>query len=691
MLVLSACASKSRATKGAGKAQTAQQRNELSAFADLEDRRSLGDGRLLQAAITNADPVVRKRALLALGRIQDPHTAGALVEALSDPDASVRTEAAFAVGLLGLSWSPLGDEQKTRLATALLEKEGTETDAAARYALLEAMGRVATPALVERLTDRLGASPADQARAALSLGVAAKSKTPVPTRAYSSLAELLKKENAVATRYGGAYALMQTKNAAARTHLLACVSDDASEVRALCVKGLGDVSTDSDAVVLRKLIDDGDYRVAVEATRSLARLAGRCKSSTCLAVGALTDLNFRVERLLRGDTAGGGQPLLALAQAELPQQARPLLVTLRSQLGAAKTATDAKVKKDAANLDCRLAAAIDRLGGALNEVLSCGYGSVDEARRLQLGLQALNESGFRPSDAGKFFNSVGSYVLHPDARVKLAAVELLGSINTSASMEKLRPLLLSSDVVLAASAASSLAKLGDKTQVTLIRQLGQKVSSQADVAPMVAEALATLDGKEAVGDLEAWLKSPHAAVRQAAADALTTLKGSPVVAERVEAPPSTTKFQPVPAGAKLIVSTEKGEFEIALYADDAPRTSANLFALARKGFFRNLSFHRVVPDFVVQGGDPRGDGNGGPGYTLRCEVNHKPYARNVVGMALSGKDTGGSQFFVTTAAQPHLDGRYTTFGEVVKGQEVVDALLEGDKILEVRATPEPRG
>ena len=136
-----------------------------------------------------------------------------------------------------------------------------------------------------------------------------------------------------------------------------------------------------------------------------------------------------------------------------------------------------------------------------------------------------------------------------------------------------------------------------------------------------------------------------------------------------------------------MVTTEKGEFEIALYGDEAPLTSANLFTLARKGFFRNLTFHRVVPDFVAQGGDPRGDGNGGPGYTIRCEVNHKPYGRGVVGMALSGKDTGGSQFFVTAAPQPHLDGRYTAFGEVTKGQEVVDALLEGDQIIEVRATP----
>lgn len=690
MIVLSACASKSGAAK-TGKSQPANTANELQLFAELEDRRSLGDGRLMQAAITATDPVLRKRALLALGRIQDPNTAGALIEGLSDPDASVRAEAAFAIGLLGLSWQPLNDDLKARLATALLEKEGGETDAATRVAILEAMGRVATPQLVERLVDRLGGAPEVQGRAALSIGVAAKTKVAIPPRAFAALGDLLRKDNPVSSRYGGAYALMQTKHDGARTLLLTCLGDDASEVRALCAKGLADIGTDSDAVALRKLIDDPDYRVAVEATRSLARISTRCRSSACVAIGAMTDLNLRVDRLIHGDSAGGGQPLLALTQAELPPFARPLLVTLRAQLGAAKTSTDARMKKDAGNLDCRFAAALDRLGGSMTEVLNCGYGTVEEARRLQLGLQALNDSKARPADTKKLLEAVGSYVLHPDARVKLAAVELLGSINAPASMEKLRPQLLSTDLVLAAAAATSLSKLGDTTQVTLIRQLGQKVAGQADVAPAVAEALAALNGREAIGDLEGWLQSPHAAVRQAAAEALTTLKGTPVTAERVEAPASTTKFRPAPANAKLVVVTEKGEFEIALYTVDAPRTAANAFALAGRGFFKNLTFHRVVPDFVVQGGDPRGDGNGGPGYTVRCEVNRRPYARNVVGMALSGKDTGGSQFFVTTAAQPHLDGRYTTFGEVVRGQEVIDALLEGDRILEVRATPAPRG
>lgn len=128
------------------------------------------------------------------------------------------------------------------------------------------------------------------------------------------------------------------------------------------------------------------------------------------------------------------------------------------------------------------------------------------------------------------------------------------------------------------------------------------------------------------------------------------------------------------------LSTGKGSFTIELLPDDAPLNVDNFVQLAKGGYFNGIVFHRVVPNFVVQGGDPHGDGNGGPGYSIRCEINEVPYERGAVGMALSGKDTGGSQWFVTHAPQPHLDGGYTVFGRVVKGMDVVDNIARGDLI-----------
>jgi cyclophilin family peptidyl-prolyl cis-trans isomerase len=132
------------------------------------------------------------------------------------------------------------------------------------------------------------------------------------------------------------------------------------------------------------------------------------------------------------------------------------------------------------------------------------------------------------------------------------------------------------------------------------------------------------------------------------------------------------------------LETDRGTVEIELAILDAPLTVANFIALARKGFFDGTAIHRIVPDFVVQDGDPRGDGEGGPGYTIRDEINERPYLRGTVGMALDWEDTGGSQFFITHSPQPHLDGRYTVFGQVVAGMDVVDRLVPWDVIRRVR-------
>ena len=117
---------------------------------------------------------------------------------------------------------------------------------------------------------------------------------------------------------------------------------------------------------------------------------------------------------------------------------------------------------------------------------------------------------------------------------------------------------------------------------------------------------------------------------------------------------------------------------------DAPLTCLNFMTLARKGFFTGTTWHRVVPNFVAQDGDPRGDGEGGPGYTIRDEINERPYVRGTLGMALDWADTGGSQFFLTHSPQPHLDARYTVFGQIVRGLDVLDRIQPGDAIMRVR-------
>ncbi|HVF39149.1 MAG TPA: peptidylprolyl isomerase [Gemmatimonadaceae bacterium] len=137
------------------------------------------------------------------------------------------------------------------------------------------------------------------------------------------------------------------------------------------------------------------------------------------------------------------------------------------------------------------------------------------------------------------------------------------------------------------------------------------------------------------------------------------------------------------ATQRATIRTTRGDIVLELFGADAPITVWNFMNLARTGYYRGSFFHRVVPNFVAQDGDPRGTGSGGPGYAIRDEMNPRRYDRGALGMALSGPDTGGSQYFIAHSPQPHLDGHYTVFGRVLRGYDALDALVQGDRILSV--------
>lgn len=141
---------------------------------------------------------------------------------------------------------------------------------------------------------------------------------------------------------------------------------------------------------------------------------------------------------------------------------------------------------------------------------------------------------------------------------------------------------------------------------------------------------------------------------------------------------------------KAEIQTEKGTMKIEFFEKDAPNTVANFVSLAKKGFYDGLTFHRVIPDFVIQGGCPNGIGNGGPGYTIKCELTgeNQRHDRGVLSMAHAGRDTGGSQFFIchNRANTQHLDRNHTVFGKVVDGLDIIDQIRQGDKMIKVTIT-----
>lgn len=139
---------------------------------------------------------------------------------------------------------------------------------------------------------------------------------------------------------------------------------------------------------------------------------------------------------------------------------------------------------------------------------------------------------------------------------------------------------------------------------------------------------------------------------------------------------------------KGIIEMDKGNIEIELFDKDAPQTVANFEKLANSGFYDGLTFHRVIPGFVAQGGCPAGNGTGGPGYTIRCEINPNKHERGALSMAHRGPNTGGSQFFIVYEPQHHLDGVHTVFGKVTKGMDLADQIDPGDKMNKVRVVEE---
>jgi peptidyl-prolyl cis-trans isomerase B (cyclophilin B) len=141
---------------------------------------------------------------------------------------------------------------------------------------------------------------------------------------------------------------------------------------------------------------------------------------------------------------------------------------------------------------------------------------------------------------------------------------------------------------------------------------------------------------------------------------------------------------------KAVIETAKGNIELELFEKEAPNTVKNFEKLANKGFYDGLKFHRVIPHFMIQGGCPKGTGTGGPGYTIKCEINIHKHGTGALSMAHAGKDTGGSQFFITHEPQPHLDGKHTVFGKVIgKVMDVVNKIKAGDVMTKVRVVEAP--
>lgn len=630
----------------------------------LEDRRASCDS--LASYLDSMEPKIRARAVEAMGKLQDPDCFESLVAMLNDLNHNVRMHAAFALGQLGKP------DAEDALIRGLADKELSKVKAR----ILEALGKVGTGSSFPALIKHLKSNKSElRGEAALSIGrMALRNLT--DKAATDSLTLLLSdRDNEV--RWKACYSLMRIGKELNGERLTHAVFDSDPRVRMYAVRALGRTKEPIALEPLGKIIsNDPDWRVRVNAANALANhplslvandfsLLNQDKQvrlAIIRAIGASVKLEpdgyrqnsrehnlakHQLEQIFMTDEGNGQWSHTEIGMA---------LISYAQLMG--KSAIDLILKfKDHSNPKVRARA-----------------------------FTALGETG-SPTIIRIFEKE------YPDAPtvVKIAMLQALNKVKKYANPKLLLQALGENDAVLVAIAAQSLSQdtLQNRIYAQRIVQAYQGLPKPVDSEPakMIFQAIGALGDQKAVPALLEALRIPDKALSRTAAEALFRITGIDYSDSAVVFTKSHLDFSYKDvlklAGTSALLKTSRGNIELKFFTEDAPLTVFNFVQLAEKGFFDKLTFHRVVPNFVIQGGDPRGDSWGSPGYSIRSEFNMRPYLRGTVGMASAGKDTEGCQFFITHSSQPHLDGRYTVFGQVTSGMEVVDAVQEGDVIEQV--------
>ena len=615
-----------------------------------EDQRIPATSPLWHLGLDSPRPATRARTALALGRIGYASSIPPLNEALKDPDASVRTSAAFGEGLVGDSsaFDPLA---------AALKDPNSEV----RMRAAEALSKLGT----RRAAPLLGSMLSDSSREVVWQSLTGLWRVQDSSAVTATLPLLTSPDSR--TRQLAVYALERTKSLRAPAAVRPLCDDPDEGVRMWAVRALGRLKDVLGEPRLIVALHDPSWKVRVNAVGALSALSDTSKASALIA--ALKDPSPYVRRVAAD--ALGAMKFWGSAGA-LAALAHDSTMAVRASAGHALV----EVKGVNAYADCKpfLGDTADYVRARTLE----GLGEVRSPDAWPYAIWGLEKGG---------------------PVLRATALDYFSHMKSGRAMPFILKALESDDDLTAGNAADAIAESGDSTRTGELVALYDKWkgAEHAETRLSAVNSVVKLWPAHEILFLKRALKDDDRRVRVAAAEGLKTA-GQPAVPDSVTREPLADVRQgwfaweytplnkgpapgPMPQFAE--VRTTQGAIKIALESNLSENTVLNFVTLARKGYFDGILWHRVVPNFVIQGGDPHGDGQGGPGYTIRCEMNTLPYDRGMVGMALSGKDTGGSQFFITQSPQPHLNGRYTIFGHVLEGMDVVDRIDVGDRILSV--------
>jgi HEAT repeat protein/cyclophilin family peptidyl-prolyl cis-trans isomerase len=614
-------------------------RETLRNLAFWEDQRVTGDG-ALYGYLESPDALVRLRAVEVIGRIQDPADAPVLIPVLGDPDERVVREAEFALGQIGADTAAAALVQFCNSAAPEELRLGLE-------ALAKIGGTTAVNFLVESLHDF---ESSNRAEATLAL---ARAEDP---SAISSLLIAIHDPDADAAAWA-IYALEKTPSNRVGEAVEPFLTNKDPLIRQYAARTLGKQKHKGAVRPLTVLLADEDLAVVVNAARALGEIGD---DDAVHPLGTVLTTHPSHHARKAAATAlgeiGSKKGKDYLIQAILDESTGVRIASIRAL---AKTLGDGSEEFIRQTLDdgSRLvrAAALE------------SYGTAGIERAIPLLMEEAKHSS--------------------DPMMRCAAVNALAELDDERIGPFLVAMLSDRDWVVVTETVGAIGRQDYRDAFDQLLTVFDKRTRREDVNIHLA-LLGVFGEWQEQGSVELLKKAvqdPDKRVRKAAIEALTEMDVDPgeVKTDRefYEENFNRTRRRALsaPLGIRrAVIVTKHGEIELELFGDDAIQTVANFINLAEEGFYDGLTFHRVVPNFVVQGGCPRGDGWGDAGYYIRSEFTQHRYGTGYVGIAHDGKDTGGSQFFITLSPQPRLNGRYTVFGRVTRGMDVVYQIDQGD-------------
>jgi cyclophilin family peptidyl-prolyl cis-trans isomerase/HEAT repeat protein/thiol-disulfide isomerase/thioredoxin len=582
----------------------------------------------LLALSGDPDRGVREMVAFALGEIGDPSAADALLTLTTDPDSSVAAEAIEALSKFA------NDPQFVR-------------DRFGRYLWL--VDPQWPEGLRARATRFLFRFQTDEALAAATAALGSPS---------------------AAVRQEGAYALSRRAGPNARPQLELLLSDPGVLTRAYAAAALGRIADAASIPALMTSLGDVHPWVRTNAAVALGRIYEKTPAAAEGRGGDLPRIFAALEDPDPGVRASTVDVLGFYAARNL-QDARLRLLSIREN----GTQTERELATRA----------VMRHFGP--EAFAASWPT--DPWQISRMLEANTNPTVRRRHAK-----------HESPLVRTAVLASIPNAAVAGEIETIRALLNDPDVIVRANAIEKYAQShvdDDRTWFATLDEieLRERKSEMNDARLAAITALADRYRPQRPGMLHALLSDSDPVVRRVAADLIVDKLGArrpqytPLPVTRTQAEyEEIIRWSRQPHTATIHMT--RGKIELALLAQDAPMTAWNFAQLAQKKFFDNTTFMRVVPNFVIQGGDPRNDMNGGPGYAIRDEINLQKYTRGAVGMALSGPDTGGSQFFIVHSPQPHLDGGYTIFARAYEGvSSVVDQTERGDRVQTITIDEHP--